>query len=42
VQIAMDESSMIGNTISHHRIIDKLGQEGMGQVFLSLVHTTSD
>ena len=33
---------MIGDTISQCRIIDKLGQGGMGQVLLSPAHATSD
>ncbi len=33
---------MIGNTISHDRIIDNMGRGGMGQFFLSLAHATSD
>ncbi len=31
----VEEFTMIGKTISHYRVIDMLGQGGMGQVFLA-------
>ncbi len=34
-ELPVEIFSMIGRTVSHYRIIDKIGQGGMGEVFLA-------